>query len=252
MADLRLLVFSLLLIVGQPTLAQPAAVIWTSWDVHIDNRDPVENRFRVQEDYRLQFSGTFRFGTASILLRNMEQVAKIQVYQDAQLLEAGCDEDSEGTYCVVYGEDEVSIRYNFRVPITDDAGSFRLVYDVYGALRVYPSGDQLWWVAVPEDKFGFSVEQAQVIVTLPDELMPRRCIDPIATYGASARVSVTEGQVMAVATNGVAPDEGLEIRVQFPHSTGARRPQWQADPGQGLLSPTEAVRIALCLIQGSP
>lgn len=219
-------VFFLSLIPTTIVIAQSRSVVWDRWDVLINQIDTTNNQFRVSENYDIEFNGTFRFGQRVIPYDNLEEIRNIEVLQDGRPLQSGCAEQP-GTYCVRNVQEGVSIVYHFFSPITDATGSFTLSYTIVGALRVYTDGDQLWWVGVTEDKFGYPVRQSTIVVELPDEFAPREGIDPIETYGAPGDINVQGSLVTAIATRSISPDESFEIRVQYPHDPNARRASWQ-------------------------
>jgi uncharacterized membrane protein len=216
----------LLLLLTTPAAAQSRTVYWERWDVQIDNVDTSANRFDVSEQYVVNFTGTFRFGVRDIPFTNLEDIRGVQVYQGDQVLRESCSEQA-GTYCVQRSGGQLSITYYFLQPITNGTGRFRIEYTIVGALRVYPGGDQLWWQAIPEDHFGFSIGNSQITVQLPPGFAPREGVDPVETYGATADVKVNGTSLSAQAASPLGGDDFFEIRVQYPHDPNARVPSWQ-------------------------
>ena len=208
--------------------AQIRSITWEIWDVSIYNIDTVNNSFDVREAYQIRFEGTFSVGVTSIQQTNLEEIRHIQVYESGIPLDQSCSEQL-GTYCVTLTSEGWLIEYNFFEPITDAVQSFEIRYQVIGAVRVYDGGDQIWWTAIPEDHFGFPIESSIVTVRMPPGLAPRSGIDPVMTYGATTSVSVFNELIVAQATSHISGQESLEIRVQFPHSPNARKPEWQAE-----------------------
>ena len=129
-----------LLWAGSSVAAQTRSVFWQRWDVTISNVDVTANRFDVSEYYDIQFTGTFRFGSAVIPLDNLEAIRNVQVFEAGQLLQMSCS-GQPGTYCVENITEGLSITYNFRQPITNTRGQFEIRYSVIGALRIYAGGD---------------------------------------------------------------------------------------------------------------
>lgn len=225
----RLWVFALmglLLLVAFPAGAQSRSVFWEDWNVLIDNVDTTENRFDVVEEYNLDFTGTFQFGSRVIPLDRLERITNVRVYEDGNPLREGCG-GQRGTYCVETTSDGLSITYNFSSPITNGQRNFEIEYTVHGALRVYEGGDQLSWYAIPPEHFGFRIGRARVTVEMPDGYAPREGIDPVVTYGAPTNVEVRDTTITATATREIRGDEALEIRVQYPHDPNARMAGWQ-------------------------
>ena len=207
--------------------AQARSVFWNRWDVLIDHVNTSENVFRVTETYDVSFTGPFSFGTAVIPTDRLEHIQNVTVTQNGTPLRANCTRQS-GTYCVSYEDGDLNIVYSFLSPIRDSRENIEITYDVHGALRSYEGGDQLSWDAIPTEHYGFPIGAATVSVVLPDDSAPREGIDPVVTYGAPADVQVNGPLVKAVATQGVAGDEGLAIRLQYPHDPAMTPPPWQA------------------------
>jgi uncharacterized membrane protein len=207
--------------------AQSRTVYWQRWDVTIDNVDTTNNRFDVSEYYDVYFTGTFRFGTAVIPDQNLENITDVQVYEEGEPLERSCSERT-GTFCVQNVDEGLSIVYYFTRSVSNESREFEIQYTVEGALRVYEGGDQLWWIAVPEEKFGFSVGESTITVELPDEYRPREGVDSIETYGTAATVTQRGSTITAVAESPISPNDTFEIRVQYPHNPDARVASWQA------------------------
>lgn len=216
----------LLVILTSSVSAQSRSVVWNRWDVFIDQIDTTNNHFRVTEKYDVVFDGTFRFGQRLIPYHNLEEIRNIQVYQGGYYLQNTCT-DQPGTSCIRNVQEGISIVYHFLAPITNDSEQFTLSYTVVGALRVHAEGDQLWWIGVTEDKFGYPVRASTITVDLPNEFSPRIGVDPVATYGAPGYVTVQGSLVTAVTTESIAPHESFEIRVQYPHDPNARIAVWQ-------------------------
>ncbi|TVR19034.1 MAG: DUF2207 domain-containing protein [Anaerolineaceae bacterium] len=223
---LTFLVTLLTLILVIPAGAQDRSVFWNQWDVTITDFDLVNNAFTVREIYEVRFDGTFRFGTAAIPMDRLEAIRDVVVYQNGNPLRASCSQQ-RGTYCAQRVGTDTEIVYYFNEPITNGVGNFIIEYRVVGALRAYEDGDQLWWTAVPQDKFGFSVGASIITVELPEEFAPRPD-DPVATYGVDGELSIDGAKIVATVTDGIGANEFLEIRVQFPHSGELREPGWQS------------------------
>ena len=166
--------------VVSPAAAQSQSVFWRQWDVNINNVDTKNNLYDVTELYNMDFTGTFRFGSAVIPYTNLEDIRNIQVSQNGRPLREGCSKQ-QGTFCAQTDGDNLSITYYFTQPITNGSAQFALKYTVVGALRVYDGGDQLWWTAIPSDHYGFSIGEYGSFVhhgspTSPHfERMPTSC-----------------------------------------------------------------------------
>ena len=84
-----------------------------------------------------------------------------------------------------------------------------------------PGGDQLWWIAIPSEHYGFPIGSSTITVKLPAGFAPREGVDPVVTYGAPGDVQVNGTTVVAKATRQIGGNEAFEIRVQYPHDPNA-------------------------------
>ena len=223
-----LMMVILLLGFSSSVSAQSRSVFWERWDVEITNINTTNNSFQVSEIYTIRFTGSFRFGTAVIPLDNLEQIRDVQVFENGQALQMGnCSAERAGTYCTQDTVDGLSITYYFTTPANNTTRNFTLQYVVDGALRIYEGGDQLWWIAIPEDKYGFSVGESTIRVEMPPGYAPREGVDRIETYGAAGEITVEGRFITARAPQGVGAYETFEIRVQYPHDPDASIAAWQ-------------------------
>ncbi len=227
--SITLLFLLLALTFFSPTSAQDRSIYWNRYDVTIDNVNVDTNAFDVTESYTIDFSGRFTFGSAVIPLTNLDSVTNVAVSQDGQGLEAQCGSERAGTFCARNTSDGLSITYYFLQPINNATEQFDISYRVNGALRVYEGGDQLWWIAVPSDRFGYTVGESTITVEMPQGYAPREGVDPVETYGVPGTVDVRGTTVTATANTSIADGDTFEIRVQYPHNPAAVPPSWQND-----------------------
>lgn len=210
-----------------PAAAQGKTLVWQRWDVHLDSFDPVANRFTVVETHDIQFlTGTFTFGYRAIPLDRVERLENIQVFENGSPLQPACNQ-SLGTYCVRNVDGEAEITYYFFRMAQGENRVFEIHYDVVGGLRTYGDGDQLDWFAVGADH-AFSILNSTVTVQMSPETTPREGQDPIAAYGAPVTMLQNGSLITFSATGPIPASQGLEVRVQYPHSLQNRTADWQA------------------------
>lgn len=219
---------ALLVLTVQPTAAQTRTVYWEQWNTLILDVNPRSNSFRVVEEQRIRFDGTFRFGTRDIERATLENISNLEISVNGQALQNSCS-GQQRTFCLAAGAEYYEITYYFPAPVTNATINVRFAYTVTGALRVYPDGDQLWWDVLPEDRFGFTVGSSAIAVQLPDGYAPREGIDPVETYGAPADVTVNGTQVRAAARSAVPSGQEFSLRIQYPHDPQARQAAWQSN-----------------------
>jgi len=248
-----IVIIMVLVLLNSTVQAQTRSVYWRQWDVRIDNIDTAANRFDVTESYDIDFSGRFTFGSAVIPLDNLDTIRNVAVFEEGRALRESCS-GSGGTYCVENTDEGLSITYYFFSPISNDRQQFEIRYQVTGALRIYEGGDQLYWIAVPSEHFGFSIGSSTITVEMPDGFAPREGIDPVETYGVSATVNVQGTTITATANEPITGNEAFEIRIQYPHNPAARTADWQAAYDQrqtfGPIISLGAVAIALLIFVG--
>ncbi len=241
-------VLSLLLTMTQPSSAQQRTVFWEQWNTTIFEVNPRSNSFRVVEEQRVRFEGTFRFGTRDFERTTLENITDIEIKVNGQILQNSCFAQQR-SFCLTPTGDYYQLTYYFPQPVTNSTVDIRLTYTVIGALRVYPDGDQLWWDVLPQDRYGFSVGSSVITVQLPDGLAPREGIDPVVTYGTPADVTVNGTVVRASARGAIPSGQEFSLRIQYPHTPQARQPNWQPDwDAQRIFEETAAPLINLALI----
>ncbi len=202
-------------------------VFWQRWDVLINNVDTTNNQFDVTEIYDVQFSGTFSHGSAVIPTDQLNGINNVHVTEAGQALSQSCS-GQQGTYCLQNTSDGLSITYYFFRSISNATEHFEIGYTVDGGLRIYPDGDQLWWIAVPSDHYGFPIGSSTITVKLPQGYAPREGVNSVVTYGAPGDVQVNGTTVTAKATQQITGNQDFEIRVQYPHDPNAVPPTWQS------------------------
>jgi uncharacterized membrane protein YgcG len=214
------------LLLAGSVLAQPRSVFWERWDVVIDNVDTTANRFDVTEITDVWFTGSFTFGSRVIALNNLDAIQDVRVREAGRPLQQACTEQP-GTFCVTNTRDGLQIRYVFFEPITDRSQRFEIAYTVVGALRIYEGGDQIWWAAIPQEHFGFSIGASTITIQMPPGYGPREGIDPVEVFGTPATITVRGSTVTAQATGVIGGNDRFEIRMQYPHDPQAQVPGWQ-------------------------
>lgn len=207
--------------------AQSRSVYWNRWDTSINNVDVNNNAYDVTENYDIDFTGSFRFGSRVIPLTNLDSITDVAVSENGRPLAEQCSGEQAGTFCAEDTSDGLSITYYFFRPLNNASDTFQISYKVNGALRIYSGGDQLWWIAIPSDHFGYSIGESTIKVEMPQGYAPREGVDSVETYGVPGTVNVQGTTITATANREIVGDETFEIRVQYPHAAGAKSPDWQ-------------------------
>lgn len=219
------------LVLAEPAVApEPAAAqesrsfVWEALDVAIDLLP--DGTFAVAETHRIRFNGSYQRAFREIDLQRLGSITEVQVGEPGQPYRDGLNQ--AGTFSVSRGDGKLRIQWWFTP--TSGTRAFEVRYRVSGAIRVYPGGDQLWWIAVPGD-LPAAVQSSTVSVRLPQ---------PVASSDLKAETYV-DGRP-APSNPSFAPSEvsfppqplgeqrQYEVRVQFPPGlVAATAPPWQAD-----------------------
>lgn len=232
----RLLILSSLVLIALlglyvPAGAQAKSLYWDRFDVDVtvlSNGD-----LRVVETQQITFlGGPFHSGYATIPTDTLDDITNVEVWEQDQPYRQS---NSEDEYTFHYGHGDDGLRVKWYFPYTSDSShTFEFRYTVKGAIRRYPQGDELWWMAVPGDH-DYSILSSRVSVRLPEgaAVNPRETGDDFVaeTDGVPAEVSVSPDRrtVTAVATESLAPGEFLAVGVKFtPGVVGGSKPSWQA------------------------
>src|ERR1700690_3007744 len=93
-------VLGVLLLLGVSTAAAQdnRTISWQRYDVNIGNINTSTGQFNVTEIYDINFSGTFRFGSATIPMNQTTGIDNVQVTEGGQALDASCSQQP-GTFC---------------------------------------------------------------------------------------------------------------------------------------------------------
>jgi hypothetical protein len=197
---------------------------WDRFDVTIDNIHTSANQFDVTESYVLTIErGPYSYGFAEIPKGRLTGIDTVAVYDGDARLNSSCI-NTAGSVCVTEDGDNLSINYYFRRPAGNgEQRQIRIEYTVHGALRSYDEGDELFWVALPEDTSGFDVEASQVTVVMPAGVTPLRWTSYPDTWTLSA-----EGNTLTWDSPPRPSDDGsFEVRVKYPHDPAMKKPSWQ-------------------------
>jgi len=235
--------------------AQPKSFVWQRIDTDVQVQP--DGTLRVVETLTLRFSGgTFTFAYRDLPERRLDGISNIAVADDEQAYRQVDDESEEPFTYAVFREDGAQ-RVRWVYPPSDSERTFRLSYNVAGAVRRYEVVDEVWWSMVFPDREA-AVIQASGRIALPERI-------PSGQLAADAPdvagdVDVGDGVATVSAAN-IAPGDELSLRLTFPKGVidDGTAPQWQlADEAQQrynattrptvnlLLSAAAAVLAALC------
>jgi Predicted membrane protein (DUF2207) len=221
---------TVLLVLVHPAQAADRSWDWQRWDVVISAVDTTHNTFHVSETQVIKITqGSFAGGDRGVDLGRVTGIDNITVKDGVMPLRFVNAADANscgftgGIYCVFTTSDnQRDIYYNF--PFRASAGETHTItidYDVHGALRSYPDGDQFWWSPLASDR-DFYVYASTVTVRMPANTPIRS----VAAYGPWTQQQ--EGNTATFTlTSRLGHTDNAEIQIMYPHNPGMPAPSWQ-------------------------
>ena len=248
---LGLAILAILLISNtRPALAQKT-FYWESFDVDIrllENGD-----LDITEHQTLVFeNGTFSFGFATINLNRLDNISNLTVREGDTVY---TESFSNSPYTYELGRSSDAVRIDWYFPPTDGRHTYTFSYTVEGAVRVEDNGDQIFWMAIPEDVPG-RIDSSTVSIHLPQGIAAGSNIAAVRGDESSNRVNVAtseDGRRTTFTTNGTLfSGDTLEVGVRFP--TGQldlATPEWQkAEQQNDIIGLAVAALSGLLLVTG--
>lgn len=223
---LPLLFLLLLLLAPHPGEAQAKTYYWESFNVDIQVL--ADGDLRVAERQTLVFSGApFSFGFRKVNTANTDGITDVSVREGDIVYEESFGR-SPHIFSVEDEGDEVAINWYF--PQTTGRHSYTISYTAQNAVRTEPSGDQVFWNALPAD-LGERVENSTISITLPEGI---EAGSTTALFGGSEgeniATSVSEDgrRVTFQLTQPRPSGTAVEVGVRFPSGQlNLETPAWQ-------------------------
>jgi uncharacterized membrane protein YgcG len=209
--------------------AQTKSYYWERFDVDVE---VLENGdLLVTEHQALTFSGEpFTFGFRSVPTGrngNNDGISDVTV-REGDILYEPEPSSAQHTTQVFHSSDETEINWYF--PPATGTRNYTISYRVSGAVRTEPSGDQVFWNALPAD-LGARVQNSRITIRLPEgvqaasttALYDGREVDAIQTTVSEDGRTVTF-ELLQPRLSG----NDVEVGVRFPTGQLAvATPEWQ-------------------------
>lgn len=216
----------LLLLAPRPGEAQAKTYYWESFNVDVQVQE--NGDLRVTERQTLVFSGApFSFGFRKVATTNTDGITDIAVREGDIVYEESFGR-SPHVFTVEDEGNEVAINWYF--PQTTGRHSYTISYTARNAIRTEPSGDQVFWNALPAD-LGARVESSTISITLPEGIQAE---STTALYGGregeNMATSVSEDgrRVTFQLTQPRPSGTAVEVGVRFPSGQlDLETPTWQ-------------------------
>ena len=186
-------------------------------------------------------SGNFHYGYRWIPTDKIEAINQVEIWEGEQRYEANSwvktwidirksvgGSVGRGTRAFTTWQDGDKLWIGWWFPKTPggESRTFALKYLVKGGLRIYDTGDQLYWKAIFADR-KVHIKSSTVTVHLPVAVAQEKL--QIVTYGIPAEDKLIDERTIEFTTSEVPPRWELEIKVTFPHGlVKAKPPAWQA------------------------
>lgn len=234
--------------------AQSKTYFWQQFDVDVqvlENGD-----LRVTERQTLNFSGApFTFGYRTVPTgsrgRN-DGIEEVSVRQGDRVYRES-NSQSPGTFRVTRSGDEAEIYWYFE-PATGN-NSYAISYTVKNAVRTEPSGDQVFWNALPGD-LGAPVQRSTITISLPEGI---EAASTTAEYNGrqSDRVQTSvSGDGRSVTFQLAQPrpsGDTVEVGVRFPTGQLAvTTPEWQQAEQRADVISLALLVVSLLVAIGGP
>ena len=220
--------------VSPAALAQTQSLYWERYDVDVAVQS--NGDLRVQETQVINFtSGVFHQGFAQLLTTNTDGISDVTVSENGQAyLQAS------SSCCLNQGEYSVEPGSSNTLQVTWEMGAtsqqtrtFVLAYTVHGAIRRYTQGNEFQWNAISPGLHDFEIRESTVTLHMPAgaTISLADYLKPPDFEGVPMELSVAADKLSAkwVATQTIAPSQGIQVVVQFaPNSVAGAAPTWQA------------------------
>lgn len=234
--------------------AQVKTYFWERFDVDIQVQE--NGDLFVTERQVLNFSGApFEFGYRNIPTGrngNNDGIDQFAVREgDIQYQESFSGEPY--TFAVTRSGGEAEINWYF--PPAIGSNTYLLSYRVRGGVRTDPSGDQIFWNAMPAD-LGARVEESTVTIHLPEGIQAASTTTRIGgreTQNVQTTVADNGRTITFQLQQGRAAGEDVEVGVRFPTGQLAvETPSWQAAEQRADVVNIILLIISLLILAGGP
>ncbi|HSM56407.1 MAG TPA: DUF2207 domain-containing protein [Candidatus Sulfomarinibacteraceae bacterium] len=223
------LLLALLSLTTLTVSAQSKQYFWERFDVDVqvlENGD-----LFVTEHQTLYFSGEpFTFGYRTVPTGrwgNNDGISDVSV-REGDIIYAPDGSGASHTVSVSNSRTETEIYWYF--PAATGAQDYTLSYRVHSAVRTEPSGDQVFWNALPAD-LGARVQESTITITLPEGIeaaATTALVDGREGNGIETSVSENGRQVTFQLTRPRLSGDDVEVGVRFPSGQLAiSTPAWQ-------------------------
>ncbi len=198
---------------------------WEAFDV--DLRLRADGTMDVTEQQTLVFGGDdFTFGFAIIPYNRLDDIRNISVREGDRVYRQTNLGGQPYTFTAEDLGDELEIRWYF--PPTQGSHTYTFGYTVDGVVRVAEEGNQVFWMAVPDDVPG-AVNSSRVTLSVPEGVTILSTLAQVDGIEKGASVDISEDVRRATfTTQNIGNGRTFEAGVRFPTEQMAlSAPEWQ-------------------------
>jgi len=217
------------LFIASPALAQTKVYYWESFDVQVSVQE--DGSLLVTEQQTLNFSGdTFTFGYRDIPINSYgrnDGITDISV-REGDIVYQESSSQAQYTFQTLTSDNVLTIRWYF--PPALGTRVYTLSYRVLGGVRTEPSGNQVYWNAMPAD-LGSSIYAGRVLMSVPEGIQIQ---STTASVGGTENAGITtelapDGrQALFTLTEPRPAGKDVETGVRFPvEQLTVPTPDWQ-------------------------
>lgn len=248
---LPILLLSLSFLLTRSAHAQSKTFYWESYDV--DVRLNQDGTLDVIERQTLVFSGgTFSFGYATIPYNRLDAINNISV-TEGDVVYSRSSSERPNTFTVEDTGSEIVIYWHFAP--TEGRHTYTFSYNVEGAVRVAEDGNELTWLAIPDEMAG-RVNSSRVTISVPDGVTIGATLAEISgSESDRVQISVSDDGRRATFVSEVPffPGDTFGVGVRFPAGQlPLSAPQWQAREDRANAANLVLLLLAFIVLIGLP
>jgi hypothetical protein len=217
------------LFLAKPAGAQAKVYYWESFDVQVSVQD--DGSLLVTEVQTLNFSGdTFTFGYRDIPINSYgrnDGITDISI-REGDIIYQESSSQAQYTFETMTSGNVLTIWWYF--PPALGTHAYTLSYRVLGGVRTEPSGNQVYWNAMPAD-LGSSIYAGRVLMSVPEAI---QILSTTASVGGAENAGITtelapDGrQVLFTLTEPRPAGNDVETGIRFPaEQLVVDTPDWQ-------------------------
>ena len=229
LAGALILLLSLFTVSSTQAQSRSVRVLSRNADITIQQNGDV----RFEEEWVVDFNGSFTFAFRSIPLNKVEAITDWGVREPGGSSYVQSSSNTPGTYVLESGAEE-KITWYFSA--SNEVKTFILSYTLKGAVGIKETGDEFFWKFIESDR-GYTIDSAEVSLRLPASFDSSQLLTQSFYNGTNAGPAQLLNGDTLIYRDGPFPNGSeWEVAVGFPTGyVDAEAPRWQTiEENQGL------------------